>query len=83
MLFCFRRRGWSSKTRGNNRTRNTRLSRAAKVDVSKAKGIKLKGYEGAPVLHYKNQGTFHPLKYLAGLVEQIKAQGGPLFAIVP
>jgi glycine/D-amino acid oxidase-like deaminating enzyme/nitrite reductase/ring-hydroxylating ferredoxin subunit len=57
--------------------------RAAKVDVSKAKGIKLKGYENAPILHYSNQATFHPLKYLAGLIEQIEAQGGRLFADSP
>src|SRR3569833_3142518 len=54
--------------------------RAAKVEVKKSKGVKLKGYEDAPVLHYKNQATFHPLKYLAGLIQQIEAQGGRLFA---
>jgi glycine/D-amino acid oxidase-like deaminating enzyme len=57
--------------------------RAAQVDVAKGKGIKLKGYEDAPVLHYRNQATFHPLKYLAGLIEQIEAQGGRLFADSP
>jgi glycine/D-amino acid oxidase-like deaminating enzyme/nitrite reductase/ring-hydroxylating ferredoxin subunit len=57
--------------------------RAVKVEVAKAKGIKLKGYEDAPVLHYGNQATFHPLKYLAGLIEQIEAQGGRLFADSP
>ena len=54
--------------------------RSAKVDVAKAKGVKLKGYENAPVLHYKNQATFHPLKYLGGLIEQIEAEGGRLFS---
>ncbi len=57
--------------------------RAAHVEVAKAKGIKLQGYEDAPVLHYRNQATFHPLKYLAGLIEQIESQGGRLFADSP
>jgi glycine/D-amino acid oxidase-like deaminating enzyme/nitrite reductase/ring-hydroxylating ferredoxin subunit len=53
--------------------------RAAKVDVEKSKGIKLRGFEDAPVLHYRQQATFHPLKYLAGLIQEIEAQGGRLF----
>lgn len=57
--------------------------RAAKVAVEKARGIKLKGFEDAPVLHYKNQATFHPLKYLAALLREIEARGGRIFADSP
>ena len=54
--------------------------RKAKVEVEKSRGLKLKGHEDAPVLHYKNQATFHPLKYLSGLVREIEATGGRLFS---
>ena len=54
--------------------------RAAKVDVEKAKGVPLEGFEDAPVLRYADQATFHPLKYLKGLIAEIEAQGGRLFA---
>jgi glycine/D-amino acid oxidase-like deaminating enzyme/nitrite reductase/ring-hydroxylating ferredoxin subunit len=57
--------------------------RAAKVEVEKARGLKLKGFEDAPVLHYKNQATFHPLKYLAGVIREIEAAGGKLFIESP
>jgi glycine/D-amino acid oxidase-like deaminating enzyme/nitrite reductase/ring-hydroxylating ferredoxin subunit len=57
--------------------------RAAKVDVKKAKGIALKGFEDAPVLHYARQATFHPLKYLNGLIKEIEGAGGRLFADSP
>jgi glycine/D-amino acid oxidase-like deaminating enzyme/nitrite reductase/ring-hydroxylating ferredoxin subunit len=54
--------------------------RTVKADVERGKGVPLKGFEDAPVIRYKNQATFHPLKYLAALIEQIKGQGGLLFA---
>src|SRR3569833_1075233 len=54
--------------------------RKAKVEVEKSRGLKLKGYEDAPVLHYKNQATFHPLEYLSALVRDIESSGGRLFS---
>ena len=54
--------------------------RKAGVEVEKSKGIQLSGFEDAPVIRYRNQATFHPLKYLAAVIEQIKAQGGELYA---
>jgi glycine/D-amino acid oxidase-like deaminating enzyme/nitrite reductase/ring-hydroxylating ferredoxin subunit len=57
--------------------------RKAGVAVEKAKGIALKGFEDAPVLHYASQATFHPLKYLRALVKEIQDQGGLLFANSP
>jgi glycine/D-amino acid oxidase-like deaminating enzyme/nitrite reductase/ring-hydroxylating ferredoxin subunit len=53
--------------------------RAVKARVQKARGIELRGFEDAPVLHYENQATFHPLKYLAGLVHEVEDSGGQLF----
>jgi glycine/D-amino acid oxidase-like deaminating enzyme len=57
--------------------------RAAKVEVQKDKGIALRGFEDAPVLRYARQATFHPLKYLNGIIKEIEAQGGRLFANSP
>jgi glycine/D-amino acid oxidase-like deaminating enzyme/nitrite reductase/ring-hydroxylating ferredoxin subunit len=57
--------------------------RAAGADVEKSKGIALKGFEDAPVLRYARQATFHPLNYLKGLISEIEAQGGRLFADSP
>jgi glycine/D-amino acid oxidase-like deaminating enzyme/nitrite reductase/ring-hydroxylating ferredoxin subunit len=54
--------------------------RAAGADVAKAKGVPLKGFETAPVICYKNQATFHPLKYLSALLREIEAKGGRLYA---
>jgi glycine/D-amino acid oxidase-like deaminating enzyme/nitrite reductase/ring-hydroxylating ferredoxin subunit len=54
--------------------------RAAKAEVEQIKGVPLRGFEDAPVIRYKNQATFHPLKYLGALIEQIEEQGGSLFA---
>jgi len=78
--YLFPAPGMEFKEARNQQDEEYRALRAAQVEVAKAKGISLKGYETAPVLHYKNQATFHPLKYLAGLIEQIEAQGGRLFA---
>ena len=55
----------------------------AGVAVEKAIGIALKSFEDAPVLHYANQAAFHPLKYLNGLVAEIKREGGQVFANSP
>ena len=54
--------------------------RAVKAEVEKGRGVQLRGFEDAPVLHYKNQATFHPLKYNAGLIRHIRDRGGQLFA---
>lgn len=48
--------------------------------VERVKGVPLKGFEDAPTLRYPQQGTFHPLKYLRGLIAAIKQNGGLLFA---
>src|SRR6185437_14700373 len=57
--------------------------RAAGAEVEKTRGVPLKGFEEAPVIRYARQATFHPLKYIAALLQQIEAQGGRLFADSP
>jgi glycine/D-amino acid oxidase-like deaminating enzyme/nitrite reductase/ring-hydroxylating ferredoxin subunit len=51
--------------------------------VEHVKGVPLKGMEDAPALRYPNQATFHPLKYLARLVLEIRNKGGQVFAHSP
>ena len=57
--------------------------RAAGAEVARSSGTPLKGFEDAPVLRYPRQATFHPLKYLNGLVAAIRAKGGLIFADSP
>ena len=57
-----------------------KASQAAGMPVHYAKGVPLKGYESTRSLRYPNQATFHPTKYLQGLVRCIKQRGGRLFS---
>ncbi|MEA2983429.1 MAG: hypothetical protein QOF09_5252 [Alphaproteobacteria bacterium] len=57
--------------------------RKAGAAVEWAKGVPLKGFEDAPALRYPNQGTFHPLRYLRGLVAAVQDKGGQFFAHSP
>lgn len=50
------------------------------VEAEWAHRSPLPGGEGMPALRFRNQGRFHPLKYLDGLVGAIEARGGRLFA---
>jgi glycine/D-amino acid oxidase-like deaminating enzyme/nitrite reductase/ring-hydroxylating ferredoxin subunit len=53
------------------------------VPVEKASGLPLKGQRDASCLRYPRQATFHPSKYLKGLVAVIKDHGGKVFANTP
>ena len=48
--------------------------------VHRIVGVALAGCEGQHALRYPRQATFHPLKYLAGLADEIVARGGEFFA---
>ena len=50
------------------------------AEVERVKGVPLKGFEAAPALRYGRQATFHPLKYLHGLVSAIEHSGRRLYA---
>jgi len=54
--------------------------RKAGADVERVKGVPFKGFEDAPAIRYARQATFHPLKYLRGVVAAIEEKGGLLFA---
>ncbi len=57
--------------------------RKAGAKVERATGVPLRGFEKAPALRYPEQATFHPLKYIRGLVTAIEEKGGLLFAGSP
>ena len=48
--------------------------------VHRLVGVPLKGCEDRQVLRYPRQGTFHPLKYLAGLVRACEKRGVRFFS---
>ena len=60
-----------------------KASQAAGMPVHYAKGVPLKGQENTRSLRYPNQATFHPTKYLRGLVKCIEARAGRLFSETP
>lgn len=50
------------------------------MPVRRVKGVPLAGQETTPALHYPQQATFHPLRYLAGLAGEVQSRGGRFFA---
>jgi glycine/D-amino acid oxidase-like deaminating enzyme/nitrite reductase/ring-hydroxylating ferredoxin subunit len=50
------------------------------MPVARQQGVPFRGKAGTPALRYPEQGTFHPLKYLAGLAEAIRKAGGRFYA---
>lgn len=55
----------------------------AAVKAERASGVPLKGHEDTPCLRYPGQATFHPLKYLRAIVNDVRERGGTLFADSP
>jgi glycine/D-amino acid oxidase-like deaminating enzyme len=55
-------------------------SEQAGMPVEIATGLPFRGHEQTRCLRYPNQATFHPTKYLQGLVRCIEARGGRLYA---
>jgi glycine/D-amino acid oxidase-like deaminating enzyme/nitrite reductase/ring-hydroxylating ferredoxin subunit len=53
------------------------------VAVEKVSGLPFKGLQATRCLRYPDQATFHPLKYLRGLVKAITARGGRFYADTP
>lgn len=78
--FLFPAMGMEPKEARDQRDKEYAAARKVGVAAEKTKGVPLKGFEGAPVLRYPDQATFHPLKYLGGLAATIRANGGRLFA---
>ena len=68
--------------RGDAKTQLDREFDAAvktQAAVERATGVPLKGFEKTPVLLYPRQATFHPLKYLSGMVAAIQDRAGLVF----
>ena len=53
--------------------------RAGLTDVEKVEGAPLDSYDTGPALRFPRQAQFHPLKYLAGLAQAIKRDGGRIY----
>lgn len=54
--------------------------RKAGGEVDRVTGIPFLGFENAPALRYPNQATFHPLKYIRGLIHAIEENGGRIYS---
>lgn len=48
--------------------------------VKRVVGVPLRGLEDQHALIYPDQATFHPLRYLRGLAEEIARRGGEIFS---
>lgn len=55
-------------------------ARKVGVAIEEARGVPFKGQEQVRCLRYLNQATFHPLRYLRGLVAAITQRKGRLYA---
>lgn len=55
-------------------------NRKAGVPIADGRGLPFKGMDKTRCLEFLNQGTFHPLQYLAGLAQAIRRRGGRLYA---
>jgi len=53
------------------------------MPVEPGVGLPFRTHEKTPYLRYPNLGTFHPTKYLKGLVRCITMRGGRIFADTP
>jgi glycine/D-amino acid oxidase-like deaminating enzyme/nitrite reductase/ring-hydroxylating ferredoxin subunit len=78
--FLFPAMGMTPSEGKAQRDREYDAARKAQAEAERATGVPLKGFENAPVVRYPRQGTFHPLKYLEGLVAAIADVGSRLFA---
>jgi len=54
-------------------------ARRAGMSVDKLAKAPLNKFESGPCLRFPDQARFHPLKYLAGVADAVKQQGGKIF----
>jgi len=81
--FLFPAMGLDHKKARDQRHEEFNAARKVGAAVELVTGVPLKGFEKAPVLRYPKQATFHPLRYLRGLVTAIRVRGGLIFADSP
>ncbi|HKO98185.1 MAG TPA: FAD-dependent oxidoreductase [Pyrinomonadaceae bacterium] len=53
--------------------------RAGLTEIEKVERVPWDSYDTGPALRFPHQAQFHPLKYLAGLAEAIKKNGGRIY----
>jgi glycine/D-amino acid oxidase-like deaminating enzyme/nitrite reductase/ring-hydroxylating ferredoxin subunit len=74
--------GWlfASRDQGSELLdRELEAARRAGMSVERGERLPLRGLGHAPCLRFADQGQFHPLRYLGGLVESFRRSGGRLF----
>jgi glycine/D-amino acid oxidase-like deaminating enzyme/nitrite reductase/ring-hydroxylating ferredoxin subunit len=81
--FLFPALGMARKDAQDQADQEYDAGRKVGVQVERAKGVPMKGFESAPTLRYPNQATFHPAKYLEALAGFIIKKGGQIFAHSP
>ena len=81
--FLFPAMGMEPKDAKQQQDKEFEAVRKAGAKVERVRGVPLKGFESATVLRYPDQATFHPLKYINGLIAAIESMGGQLFQDSP
>jgi glycine/D-amino acid oxidase-like deaminating enzyme/nitrite reductase/ring-hydroxylating ferredoxin subunit len=81
--FLFPAMGMEAQDATEQQDREYEAVRKTGTTVERARGVPLKGFENAPVLRYPDQATFHPLKYINGLIAAIEEMGGKFFQDSP
>jgi len=81
--FLFPAMGMDTKDAKEQQDKEFQAVRKTGTQVERYRGVPLKGFEDAPVLRYPDQATFHPLKYINGLIAAIEKTGGKLFQDSP
>jgi glycine/D-amino acid oxidase-like deaminating enzyme/nitrite reductase/ring-hydroxylating ferredoxin subunit len=59
--------------------RELEAARAAGVDVDKLPAALVQGFDSGPCLRFRQQGQFHPVKYLQGLASAVQRLGGQIY----
>ena len=70
----------SPKTGPSELDKEQEASKQVGIPVESVTGLRLRGLERTRALRFPDQATFHPTKYLRGLVKAIEGSGGKLFA---
>jgi glycine/D-amino acid oxidase-like deaminating enzyme/nitrite reductase/ring-hydroxylating ferredoxin subunit len=73
-LFSLRPDGYA------NLDKEFEAARKAGVEIYKKEQVPGLGFNTGPCLEFRNQAQFHPLKYLNGLVEAFRRNGGNIYA---
>jgi glycine/D-amino acid oxidase-like deaminating enzyme/nitrite reductase/ring-hydroxylating ferredoxin subunit len=81
--YLFPALGMETKDAREQQDKEYEAARKAGVPIERVKGVPFETFEDAPALRFPNQATFHPRKYLNGLIAAIREKGGLIFADSP